>query len=185
MSTYTFQMPTRSSPNAPKFNGKASDLIRFFEEVTELAGAASLSDERAIAAALRYAPVDDAETWMTLPEADASPANFDAFVEAVKVLYPGCETTGQYTLGDLDIVIREQRRKSMPTQDDLGEYFRKFLRVSSYLMKKKRLAETTRDRMFLEGFPPSIADRIRRRLEIKQPDIHPDDVYLHFPDADS
>jgi len=49
-----------------------------------------------IRAALRYATLDKAELWQTLTEATAIPADWDAFIVAVKKLYLGCEGTNQY-----------------------------------------------------------------------------------------
>ena len=65
----------------------------------------------------------------------------------------------------------------MSSQADLGNYYRDFLRVSKPLLEKKRLAESDRDRLFLDGFPEPIKSRVLRRLEIKLPDQDPDDAY--------
>jgi hypothetical protein len=103
--------------------------------------------------------------------------DYDAFVNAVKPLYPGCECDAQYARSDLDFIVADQAAKTMHSQTDLGQYYRSFLRVSLFLIDKKWLAESDRDRLFLEGFPVDIKTRIRRRLEIKMPDVHPDDGY--------
>ncbi|KIN96854.1 hypothetical protein M404DRAFT_106401, partial [Pisolithus tinctorius Marx 270] len=67
--------------------------------------------------------------------------------------------------------------KPMRNQDDLGEYQRKFTKISALLIKTKKLAEMEQDSMFLNGFPRAIADRIRHRLSIVRTNLHPDDPY--------
>ncbi|KAG1719382.1 uncharacterized protein EDB91DRAFT_1257711 [Suillus paluster] len=168
-------MPLRGTPSAPKFDGSARDLIRYFEDVSQLANAANLTPAQAIKACLRYIHRDDAGTWETLEE--TGKADFDKFVDAVKTLYPGCESDKQYMRADLEFLVNAQTAKPMQLQDDVGAYLRQFCRVSTFLIKKKCLAENEHDRLFLEGFHPDIQTRIRRRLEIKEPDLHPDDAY--------
>ena len=170
-----FHMPLRGTPNAPKFDGSARELLRYFDDIKQLTDAAGLHGQDRIDAALRYVPRDDSETWEMLPETIAG--DFDVFVDAIKPLYPGCERDAQYARSDLDFVVADQARKTMRSQTDLGLYYRNFLRVSLFLIKKKRLAESDRDRLFLEGFPEDMKTRISRRLEIKMPDTHPDDGY--------
>ncbi|OJA12373.1 hypothetical protein AZE42_14057 [Rhizopogon vesiculosus] len=65
----------------------------------------------------------------------------------------------------------------MQSQDDVGEYLQIFRKISMFLISKKRLAETERDCLFLDSFPTDVQNHIRRCLEIKQPDLHPDDAY--------
>src|ERR1700710_1104676 len=170
-----FHMPLRGTPNAPKFDGSARELLRYFDDIKQLTDAAGLHGQDRSDAALRYVPRDNSETWEMLPETIAG--DFDVFVDAIKPLYPGCERDAQYARSDLDFVVADQARKTMRSQTDLGLYYRNFLRVSLFLIKKKRLAESDRDRLFLEGFPEDMKTRISRRLEIKMPDTHPDDGY--------
>jgi len=88
------QMPLHSTPNAPKFDGKTpSELPQYLEDVEDITDAAILDHGGKIRAALRYAALDEAELWQTLTEATAIPADWNAFIVAVKKLYPGCEGT--------------------------------------------------------------------------------------------
>jgi len=91
------RMPLRGTPNAPKFDTKKpSELPRYLEDVEDIADAAILDHGGKIRAALCYAALDKAELWQTLTEATAIPADWNAFVVAVKKLYPGCEGTNRY-----------------------------------------------------------------------------------------
>jgi hypothetical protein len=168
-------MPLRGTDAAPKFDGNPRELIRYFDDVEQLADAAGLNDAQRIKATLRYIHRDDAETWETLSEVKAG--DFGKFCEAVKELYPGCKEDKSYMRDDLRRLVADQATKTMHSQDDVGDYLRKFRRISTYLISNNRLADPDRDRMFLEGLHVDIRDRVVRRLAVKQPDKHPDDAY--------
>ncbi|OJA09874.1 hypothetical protein AZE42_12333, partial [Rhizopogon vesiculosus] len=85
MSTHAFQMLLCNTPTAPKFDSTPRDLVRYFEDVSELLNAANITDEgKRIKAALRYIHRDDAEMWETLDEATVPSPNYENFVKAVK-----------------------------------------------------------------------------------------------------
>ncbi|KIN98397.1 hypothetical protein M404DRAFT_31404 [Pisolithus tinctorius Marx 270] len=118
----------------------------------------ALDDRGKIRAAIRYTDLEEAKVWQTLPEAAPAANNWDAFVVAVKGLYPGCEGDNHYCHVDLQYLVEEYQSKPMRNQDDLGEYQWKFAKISALLIKTKKLAETEWDSMFLNGFPKAIAD---------------------------
>ncbi|OJA08726.1 hypothetical protein AZE42_13525 [Rhizopogon vesiculosus] len=161
MSTHAFQMPLHNTPTTPKFDGTPRDFVRYFEDVSELLNATNITDKgKRIKAALRYIHRDDAETWETLDEATAPSPNYENFVKAVKTLYPGCENDKRYMRADLEFLVTEQATKSMQSQDNVGEYLRIFQKISTFLISKKRLAETEHDCLFLDGFPTDVQNRI-------------------------
>jgi hypothetical protein len=126
------RMPLQGTQNAPKFDGKSSaQLPCFLEDIEFLGTSANLSKEEQIRAAIRYADLDEAEVWQTLPETTAVPANWVNFVTAVKDLYPGVEGDDRYCRADLQYLVQEYRTKPMQSQQDLGGYQRKFLKVAS------------------------------------------------------
>ncbi|KIJ08234.1 hypothetical protein PAXINDRAFT_28163, partial [Paxillus involutus ATCC 200175] len=137
-------MPLRGSRDAPKFDGRSpAHLLRFFKDIEILAEAAQINDEAAqIKAAIRYADLDKAEVWQTLTA--ASGGDWDAFVVAVKDLYPGCEGADRYCRADLQYLVQDYRTKAMCSQDELGEYRRKFMKISMPLIANKKLADTER-----------------------------------------
>jgi hypothetical protein len=65
----------------------------------------------------------------------------------------------------------------MQSQEDLGQYYRKFFKISHHLIQKKKLAELERDRLFLDGIHTTANIVIRRWLEIWLIDHHPEDPY--------
>ena len=68
--------------------------------------------------------------------------------------------------------------KAMDSQDDLGEYTRKFTKVTMILITNKKLSEMECDIMFLAGFPIPLLDCVHHRLAIIKLDVHLDDPYL-------
>ncbi|KIO11983.1 hypothetical protein M404DRAFT_19797 [Pisolithus tinctorius Marx 270] len=172
MANPQFQMPLHGTQNSPKFSGDSpTQLPRYLGTLT------ALDDCGKIKAAIHYADLEEAEVWQMLPEAVPVADNWDAFVVAVKGLYPGCKGDDRYCCADLQYLIEEYQSKPMWNQDDLREYQRKFAKISALLIKTKKLAETERESMFLNGFPRAIADCICHRLSIVRTDLHPDDLY--------
>ncbi|KIK79246.1 hypothetical protein PAXRUDRAFT_16430 [Paxillus rubicundulus Ve08.2h10] len=168
-------MPLRGSRDTPKFDGRTpAHLPCFFEDIEILGEAAQISEEAQIKAAIRYADLDEAEVWLTLTA--ASGRNWDAFVAAVKDLYPRCEGANRYCRADLQYLVQDYRSKLMRSQDDLGEYHRWFLKISAPLIANKKLPDTERDTFFLDGFPRAVADRVHH-LSIIRADLHPNDAY--------
>lgn len=110
-----------------------------------------------------------------LDEADGK--DWKKFYDALKLLYPGCEGDRRYTRNDLDNLCAEQARIPIRTRDEFGTYYRNFLKISKFLITKKKLAELERDKLFLDGIHETTNAIIRRRLEIKMVDHHPDEPY--------
>ena len=78
--------------------------------------------------------LDEAEVWQTLPEATANPADRADFIAATKKLYPGCEGANWYCRSDIQYLVGDYCTKAMRSQDDLGEYTRKFTKFAAILI---------------------------------------------------
>jgi len=100
--------------------------------VKDLATDATLTEEQTIKYALKYASVEDSETWSTVPEATG--VSWDDFYNAVIALYPGVNSPRKYTVGDLERITELRAATPMADQDQLGAYEREFTRVSSFLL---------------------------------------------------
>jgi len=117
------QMPLHSTQNALKFDGKTLALLPcFLEDIKVLGDAAVITAAAKIHVAIWYANLEEAKGWELLDEAVAVPANWDAFVAAIKKLYPGCEVANHYCRADIQYLVQEYRAKPMRTMEDLGEY---------------------------------------------------------------
>jgi hypothetical protein len=97
----TYHMPIRGSRQAPTFDGENENLLRFFEDVSEHADLANINDPNHIKWTVRYANVQDSETWKLLPTY-AVGNNFNNFKAEVITLYPGIDSDRKYTVGDLE-----------------------------------------------------------------------------------
>ncbi|KAG1832767.1 hypothetical protein EV424DRAFT_1533451 [Suillus variegatus] len=170
-----FRMPLRGAESAPKFDGTPACLVPYFEEVKILAGYASLDATQTIKAALRYAPTSESEIWVLLPTAAGQ--DWNKFVKEVKAMYPGCESDRRFSHADLETLCSENARVPMRSQEELGQYYREFFKISQHLITNKWLADLKRDRLFLEGIHTTANTAIKQRLEIQLTSHHPEDPY--------
>ena len=171
-------MPLRGTQNAPKFDGKTPALLpRFLEDVELLGDAAAITAAAKIRAAIWYADLEEAEGWELLDEAVTAPADWDAFVAAIKKLYPGCEGANRYCRADIQYLVQEYRAKPMRTMEDLGEYQRKFMKVARTLINNRKLSDLDRDALFLTSLPADLKGQVRQRLLITKTTHHPSDPY--------
>ncbi|KIK78510.1 hypothetical protein PAXRUDRAFT_163847, partial [Paxillus rubicundulus Ve08.2h10] len=163
-------MPLCRSRDVPEFNGKTrAHLPHFFKDIEILGEAAQISEEAQIKVAIRYANLDEVEAWLTLMA--ASGGNWDAFVAAVKDLHPGCKGANWYCCADLQYLVQDYCSKLMCSQDDLGEYRRRFLKIYQLLIANKKLADMERDTdvtdmFFLDRFQRVVTDWVCHHLSI-------------------
>ena len=83
----------------------------------------------------------------------------------------------RYSIVDLTKLLERTQDYRAMSQDDLGIYYRRFLSIADYLIKEDRLSERERNAFYLKGFPQPIQASIKKRLEIKCPDVRPADGY--------
>ncbi|KAG2062400.1 hypothetical protein BDR06DRAFT_869231 [Suillus hirtellus] len=143
-------MPLRGAESAPKFDGTPAHLVPYFEEIKILAGYASLDAIQTIKATLRYAPTSESEIWVLLPSVTGQ--DWDKFIKEVKAMYPGCESDHRFSHADLENLCSENARIPMRSQEELGQYYQEFFKISQHLITNKRLADLERDRLFLEEY---------------------------------
>ncbi len=173
-------MPMAHSRDAPRFSAEASDFDAYFEDVEELATRAGLTAADTIRWAIRYAsPWSDA--WKHVPCLAATalnPPTFAEFKADVLQYYPDLNDDRRYTSRDLERLLERSQDYQDMSRTDLGEYYRRFVTLSTYLVDKGRLSERERDAWYLRGFPQPVRVSILNRLSIKKPDVLPEDGYL-------
>jgi hypothetical protein len=89
-----------------------------------------------------------------MPEANV--ANYDAFIAAVKEMYPGCTSDRCFMVVDLQTVSRNQMGVQMTSIKAKGKCFHAFMKVVQLLEVKGRIGKAEMNRMFLEGFLANI-----------------------------
>jgi hypothetical protein len=171
-------MPARGDNAAPKFDStQPRELERYFRELEHLFANCTIADDKDKKSyARRYADTDTDSLWSSLPEFQDG-VTYDDFVKAVTKLYPGADSERRWSLADLDKLLGERSRLGINSIQELGEYYRKFLNITTFLIEKKRIDKVELSRSFVRGLPVELWKRVRMRLQMKLPDQHPDDPF--------
>ncbi|KAJ7324037.1 hypothetical protein DFH08DRAFT_817512 [Mycena albidolilacea] len=173
-------MPARGDRNAPQFDShKPHELRRYFTDLEFLLNRASVTDNAEKKQhATRFLSVEDQEIWEALPSYSDPAKSYAEFKADALKLYAGNNEDRRFELSDLDALIGQYSRVGILSIDDLTTFYRQFLRITTYLIAKNRLSNAEQSRSFLRAMQPaSFSVEVRRRLQIKQPDVHPADPY--------
>ena len=172
-------MPARGDRTAPTFDPRQPrELRRYFSDLEFHFNRSAVVDatERK-KHACRFLDVDTCELWETLAEYTNPATPYEDFCQAVYRLYPGSEEERKWSVADMDKLVGESSRIGILSLSDLGEYYRQFLTITSFLLSKNRISIAEQGRAFTRGFQPELWGRILQRLQLKLPDHFPDDPY--------
>ncbi|CAK5282582.1 unnamed protein product [Mycena citricolor] len=173
-------MPARGDRNAPVFDSsKPHELRRYFLDLEFLLARSAVTDAAQMKGhAVRFLSVEDQEIWEGLPSfSDANKSYHDFKLDALS-LYAGNDTDRRFSLDDLDMLVGQTSRMGIHTKDDLTQFYRRFLHITTFLISKQRLSVAEQSRFFLRAMnPASLSVSVRQRLQIKKPDVHPEDPY--------
>ncbi|EIM84042.1 uncharacterized protein STEHIDRAFT_61979 [Stereum hirsutum FP-91666 SS1] len=172
-------MPARGDRTAPSFDkSNPRELRRYFAELDRHFTRASVQDDTAKKEhSCRYLDVDTAELWETLPEYKDPLKSFDEFKKKVLELYPGSGKERTWSVADLDLLVGERSRLGIQTLGDLGDFYRQFLAITTYLLDQKLLSEVEQVRAFRRAFQQSLDVQVAARLQLKHPDHYPSHPY--------
>jgi hypothetical protein len=172
-------MPARGDRIAPRFDPQQPrELKRYFADLDFIFGRANITDEADMKLhACRYVDVDTADLWESMAEYSDVGKTYEEFVKAVHGLYPGSEEERKWSVADMDKLVGERSRLGVLSLGDLGEYFRQFYTITTFLRGKQRLSAAEQSRAYVRGFQPDLWSRISQRLQLKLPDHFPDDPY--------
>ena len=177
--------PIRGEPGAPSFDSRhLHELRRYFCDLEYLFSRSRIID-LAEQKLLTTHFVDFAtwELWQAIPEYSDTTVDFASFRVAVFSLYPEVDDTRHYRRADLERIVEEQSHHAITTLAGYGEYYRRFLIISTFLRSCDRLASFNQSHAFMQGFDPTLRQRIESRLAIVLPYHDPDDPYP-LPDVD-
>ena len=171
----TFHMPARGERGAPSFDRtKPRELVRFFEELEYLFTRAALDKETDKKKhVLRYVDFEIEQIWKTFSEYTDQTKTYVDFKNAILVHYPDASGDYVYSLRDMDLLIGERQRLGMANTLDLSDYHLKFLSITSWLIEKQQLGTLEQQRGYLRAFQPRLLASINNRLQMKDPDHHP------------
>lgn len=168
-------MPSKNHSSAPKFDGKASNLSLFLDEVETLAATCSLTPKQTIEWAIRYSPTESYELWSSL---DAAKGNdWDAFKTELCSFYPGSSGDRRYSVANLEMVVEKQAGTPITTAEQFGAYYRSFNTMSRYLLAKNRLTSREVSSLFIRGFDFAFRTQVRAQLRAENPTHHTDDPF--------
>ena len=170
-------MPFRGHASAPKYEGNnPRELRRYFEELDFLFTTCAITDEaQKKQYATRYVDIDTEDGWKQLDL--YSTGSYNDFKNAVLKLYPGADGERKWTMSDLDSLTGEWSRVGFRNKEEFGDYHRKFLNIVGFLKSKNRMSDNEIKRAFVRGFPMTFWNKVLSRLQIKKPDVHPDDPW--------
>jgi len=162
----------RFDPQQPR------ELRRYFTDLDFVFNRAGINDvAEKKKHACQYVDVDTADLWESIGEYSDVQKTYEEFIKAVQSLYPGAEEERKWSVADMDKLVGERSRLGVLSLGDLGDYYRQFYTITTFLRGKQRLSAAEQSRAFVRGFQPDLWSRISQRLQLKLPDHFPDDPY--------
>ena len=173
--------PLTYSRDAPRFASDHFGFDAFFDNVDELGNRATASELERMQWACRYAGAES-ESWKFLDALTTAGATFTTFRDQVRTCYPHLDLDHRWSFDDLEDLLARTRSHSSMSREDLGRYYRSFVTISNYLVKRTIISKKQQGRLYLSGFPHSTRLALARRLEITCPNVIPSDGY-NFEDV--
>ena len=103
---------------------------------------------------------------------------FEGFKTALQDLYTGSKEERKWMVVDMDQLIGEWWCLGILLLADLGNYYRQFLAITTFLKGKHRLSNDEQSCAFAREFSADRWRTILQRLQLKAPDHHPDNPYM-------
>ena len=172
-----YDLPMRNEASAPRFDeDNPRELASYFEELEYLFEKYKIGHPvQRKRSAVRYVSVDVRELWQCAAAWDDPTRSYEDFKAEVYAFYPETTSAFRYTR-DLDALVNERAGREMRCIEELGAFYRKFIIISTFLVKKNRLSKLEQARWFLCAFSGDQAMHLRQRLELKYPDADIDDT---------
>ena len=174
MSTTARTMPLRQDRNAPRFEGDATLLSRYLEDIEEITEACGKVGER-----IRYAKYfcDPAnERVFQSVEVETPGMNWAEFRRALAERYTVQEEE-RPTLRALEDMVWERARSGFKTRADLVDYVRDFRIRAALLMQEEIISDGEAGRWLLKALPKEVAADLTQRMQVKHADHKPSMPY--------
>src|ERR1700679_63088 len=151
-------LPTRRERAAPTFaDSEPEELEQYFTDLQALLSRHSVTDaDQCKRAAIKYVSVTTGRLWKSTAAWADTTQSYADFRSEVFRLYPSTASDETYRVWDLDLAITHSARTGIHTMADLGEYYRRFLAISQYLIGKGRISAIEQSSLFLLGFQQSL-----------------------------
>jgi hypothetical protein len=173
-----YELPTRNDVSAPRFDEDSPrGLVSYFEELEYLFERHRISDPaQRKQSAVRYVSVDVRELWQCAVAWDDPTRSYEDFKAEVHAFYPEASIAFRYTTWDLGVLVNVRAQHEIQSVEDLGAFYRKFITISTFLVKSGRLSILEQAKWFLAAFSGKQATHLRQRHELKYPSVHIDDT---------
>ena len=135
-------LPARSERLAPSFDdNQPEELERYFADLETLLDHHTVNaDQEKKQAVLKYLKIWTENLWKMMEAWTDPMKTYEEFKAEVFKLYLGSSSDRTYTMQDLDLIIGHYAWIGILTSTDLGEYYRRFLLISRYLISKNCLS---------------------------------------------
>src|ERR1700728_4681332 len=164
MVTAVYPIPARGDRTAPQFDpSQPRQLRRYFGDLNfHFARLQITDDQERKGHCCRYVDLDTAELWESISEFSNRNKSFADFTQAIYKSYPGSGEEHRWLVADLEKLVEERSRIGVHSLGDLGDYYRHFIAITTFLRSKSRLSAAEESRTFAKGFQHELWDRILR-----------------------
>ena len=171
----SYTMPMHNECTAPTFNSsKPRELSRYFEDLEQLMRQAAItSEEEKKQQVLCYVDFNTEQIWKTFPKFIDNNKTYNDFKDAILVHYPDALGDFIYSIRDMDLLIGKQQHVGITSTQDLSDYHLQFIAITTWLISKVQLGNLEQQRAYIQAFQPSLLNAIINRLQLKNPDHHP------------
>ena len=171
----SYTMPMHNECTAPTFNSsKPRELSRYFEDLEQLMRWATItSEEEKKQQVLCYVDFNTEQIWKTFPKFIDNNKTYNDFKDAILVHYPDALGDFVYSIRDMDLLIGEQQRVGITSTKDLSNYYLQFIAITTWLISKGQLGNLEEQWAYIQAFQPFLLNAIMSRLQLKNPDYHP------------
>jgi hypothetical protein len=167
------RMPVRGQNSAPKFEGTAASLNRFFANFEYLATISGLGDPEKKKDIVQYLSTEEADFWKQQAEWQSN-ATFLKFKEVIFKAYPGSEATDRTCISDMDALVGATQHIGIHTLAEFSEFYRKFSTIIVYLKAQNRIGNREISTNFLRALPADLQHKINFCIQIKELGQHVD-----------
>jgi hypothetical protein len=166
-------MPVWGQNSAPKFEGTAASLNRFFADFEYLATISGLGDPEKKKDIVWYLSTEEADFWKQQAEWQSNATSLE-FKEVIFKAYPGSEATDRTRISDMDALVGATQCISIHTLAEFSEFYRKFSMIVVYLKAQNCIGNREISTNFLRARPANLQHKINFCIQIKEPDQHVD-----------
>ena len=174
-------MPTPHTRGAPYFSERTNEsLTDFLVEYNALATAHGLTDDQKVSTLSGYASPRLREFWQTLNGYNTG--DWTTYRASIQALYPDTSPSTRFTKKALHDLVDSWARTPMRDDDEVLEYYRRFLEYSNPLRTAETLTNEDRNAEFFRGFHPEDREILNNRLHAYRPN-HPEDKPYELEDT--